>query len=312
MLVKSADVEFPMIVDEVIKPGLRQNIEREILSLAVSEGVGAIDKPGPNPARSIGLQTPSRPDKDMSKAHRDPEIVIFGAAKNRLDHAGEVNLIVAAKYTVVVAVYSPPDAAGKKLRANFIGVGVADKAEQISTLGCELETRRVKRFKRRQIQLGARFWFTSAGLAPGEAGDTEKQREDISRESHQRAKTIFRVPAIAIKGRHGHAAVMKNLFVFGVFVAGLLGTESLQATEDNAASLADAVWKASGGENWPQVKTIDFTFVVEKEGKPVVSAEHHWDVGAMTDRVKWKGRDVTVNLVTPAQLRMRKMLTPAG
>jgi hypothetical protein len=92
---------------------------------------------------------------------------------------------------------------------------------------------------------------------------------------------------------------MKNLFVSSVFVAGLLGTGILRAAEDNTAALADAVWKASGGENWPQVKTIDFTFVVEKEGKPVVSAEHHWDVGAMTDRVKWKGRDVTVNLADP-------------
>ena len=92
---------------------------------------------------------------------------------------------------------------------------------------------------------------------------------------------------------------MKNLFVSSVFVAGLLGTGILYAAEDNAAALADAVWKASGGESWPQVKTIDFTFVVEKEGKQVVSAEHHWDVGAMTDRVKWKGRDVTVNLADP-------------
>jgi len=91
---------------------------------------------------------------------------------------------------------------------------------------------------------------------------------------------------------------MKKLFVSGV-VAGLLGVGILHAAEDNAASLADAVWKASGGENWPQVKAVDFTFVVEKEGKTLVSAEHHWDVAAMTDRVKWKGRDVTVNLADP-------------
>lgn len=72
------------------------------------------------------------------------------------------------------------------------------------------------------------------------------------------------------------------------------------AAADDAAQLADAVWKASGGENWPNVKTIDFTFAVEKGGKTLLSAEHHWDVAAQTDRVKWKGKDVTVNLVDPA------------
>ncbi|MBA3608156.1 MAG: hypothetical protein H0W43_06555 [Chthoniobacterales bacterium] len=72
------------------------------------------------------------------------------------------------------------------------------------------------------------------------------------------------------------------------------------AAAEEAAPLAEAVWKASGGENWPNVKTIDFTFAVEKGGQTLVSAEHHWDVVAQTDRVKWKGKDVTVNLADPA------------
>jgi hypothetical protein len=66
-----------------------------------------------------------------------------------------------------------------------------------------------------------------------------------------------------------------------------------------AGQLADAVWQASGGENWPNVKAIDFTFAVEKGGKTLVSAAHHWDVVAQTDHVKWKGKDVTVNLADP-------------
>ncbi len=74
----------------------------------------------------------------------------------------------------------------------------------------------------------------------------------------------------------------------------------LVAAADEAAQLADAVWKASGGENWASVKTIDFTFAVEKGGETLVSAEHHWDVVAQTDRVKWKGKEVTVNLAEPA------------
>lgn len=68
-----------------------------------------------------------------------------------------------------------------------------------------------------------------------------------------------------------------------------------------AQKLADAVWQASGGPDWPNVRTIDFTFAVEKNGKTVAKAEHHWDVAAQTDRVQWKGKDVTVNLAEPAK-----------
>jgi hypothetical protein len=94
---------------------------------------------------------------------------------------------------------------------------------------------------------------------------------------------------------------MKKLFALGLVVAGPLVFGLLGAADDSesGASLANAVWKASGGENWPNVKTIDFTFAVEKEGKTVASVEHHWDVAAQTDRVKWKGKDVTVNLAKP-------------
>ncbi len=76
---------------------------------------------------------------------------------------------------------------------------------------------------------------------------------------------------------------------------------SLLAAEESgdAVQLADAVWKASGGENWSNVKSIDFTFTVEKEGKTVASAEHHWKVDAQTDHVKWKDKDVTVDLADP-------------
>lgn len=84
-------------------------------------------------------------------------------------------------------------------------------------------------------------------------------------------------------------------------LAVLLANAKVTAADDaSARQLADAVWKAAGAANWPEVKTIDFTFAVEKEGKTVASVEHHWDVAAWTDRVKWKGKDVTVNLMNPA------------
>ena len=76
------------------------------------------------------------------------------------------------------------------------------------------------------------------------------------------------------------------------------------AAEDSSGQeppLATALWKASGGENWDEVKQIDFTFVVEQEGKKIFAAQHSWNVAAGTDTVKWtdkqgKDHNVTVNL----------------
>jgi len=79
-------------------------------------------------------------------------------------------------------------------------------------------------------------------------------------------------------------------------------TSSLAQNNDaKAQQLATAVWQASGGEKWPAVKEIFFTFDVEKNNQPVLLAEHDWKVDAGTDRVRWNGKDVTVNLVSPAQ-----------
>jgi hypothetical protein len=86
------------------------------------------------------------------------------------------------------------------------------------------------------------------------------------------------------------------------------GTTSLAADEASgkADQLAREVWKASGGENWSKVRTLRFTFIVEQDAKALSSAEHIWDVAAGTDQVKWKGRDVTVNLAAPAQAEDEK------
>jgi hypothetical protein len=94
-----------------------------------------------------------------------------------------------------------------------------------------------------------------------------------------------------------------KLKLSGLVAVVLLGVCSVQAQEqsDRARQLATDVWKASGGENWSQVKEVRFTFVVEQEGKEVASVQHHWDVVAGTDRVQWKGKDVTVNLGAPGE-----------
>ena len=82
-----------------------------------------------------------------------------------------------------------------------------------------------------------------------------------------------------------------------------LPTTSSRAQDNDAKAqqLATAVWQASGGAKWSAVKEIFFTFDVEKNNQPVLRAEHDWKVDAGTDRVRWNGKDVTVNLVSPAQ-----------
>jgi hypothetical protein len=82
-----------------------------------------------------------------------------------------------------------------------------------------------------------------------------------------------------------------------------LTTVAVRAEEppDKAQQLAKDVWKASGGENWGKVKELHFTYIVEQDGKELSRAEHDWNVAAGTDRVKWKGKDVTVNVAAPAQ-----------
>ena len=71
--------------------------------------------------------------------------------------------------------------------------------------------------------------------------------------------------------------------------------------DQKAQQLARELWQASGGESWRNVSELRFTFIVEENGKELARAEHHWNVAAGTDRVKWKGKDVTVNLASPAQ-----------
>lgn len=93
------------------------------------------------------------------------------------------------------------------------------------------------------------------------------------------------------------------MLVLLLMAAILLPRTAFSAKADSASGeqLAKEVWQACGGENWANVKAIDFTFAVEKGGKVVSQAEHHWDVAAQTDHVRWKDKDVTVDLAQPAQ-----------
>lgn len=81
---------------------------------------------------------------------------------------------------------------------------------------------------------------------------------------------------------------------------------ALAQSKQSAAELADEVFRASGGDVWPDVERIRFTFVVEQDGKPVTQAEHDWDVKRGTDTVTWNGKTVTVNLTGPHETDEQK------
>jgi len=98
---------------------------------------------------------------------------------------------------------------------------------------------------------------------------------------------------------NSNIAVTVSLIAFMTATGG-----AADQTPSEAEQLATDFWKASGGENWPKIEEIQFTFSVEQDGKAVFSAHHVWNVANGTDEVKWKdkqGKDhqVTANLATP-------------
>ena len=106
---------------------------------------------------------------------------------------------------------------------------------------------------------------------------------------------------------NSHIAVIVSLIVFMKATAG-----AAEESPSQAEPLATDLWKASGGENWPKIEEIHFTFSVEQEGKPIFTARHIWNVANGTDEVKWKdkqGKDhqVTANIVNPPTEEEGKM-----
>lgn len=105
-------------------------------------------------------------------------------------------------------------------------------------------------------------------------------------------------------GRSGTLGLMKPYIAAVISV--LAVAPAMPAADEPSRTeppLATELWKASGGENWDKVKQIDFTFVVEQDGKKIFAAQHSWNVAAGTDTVKWtdkqgKDHNVTVNLAS--------------
>src|SRR5438093_951646 len=93
-----------------------------------------------------------------------------------------------------------------------------------------------------------------------------------------------------------------NLFAADEMAPSMDGTKSTPKPKtdliaDSANMLAEAVIKASGGDHWQNVKTLDFTFnVAGQDGKTVASVKHHWDIPMDTDTVTANGKTMTMNL----------------
>jgi hypothetical protein len=94
---------------------------------------------------------------------------------------------------------------------------------------------------------------------------------------------------------------MKPLVVAFVALFFAAGASAAEEQDAKAQQLAHDVWKASGGENWPKITRLQFTFVVEQDGNERARVVHDWDVRKGTDHVKWKGKEVTASLANPPQ-----------
>ncbi|MGI8438406.1 MAG: hypothetical protein ACR2NX_16150 [Chthoniobacterales bacterium] len=95
---------------------------------------------------------------------------------------------------------------------------------------------------------------------------------------------------------------MKRLLLAGaVIFSTVLLTSAAEEKDAKAEQLAKDVWQASGGDNWGKIKKLQFTFIVEDNGKELARASHDWKVVDETDHVTWKDKDVTVNLAAPEQ-----------
>jgi hypothetical protein len=91
------------------------------------------------------------------------------------------------------------------------------------------------------------------------------------------------------------------MFTLVLIVSMLLQPAATQPADQGAAPIIDAVVQAAGGDVWPTVKRLRFTFNVEEDGKLAVSRRHDWDLRAgkdvVTDLVK-KTDPVSVDLAT--------------
>src|SRR6266571_1266825 len=110
----------------------------------------AVDPARPNPAREVGEQSATRPNKVVAHAEIESEVMVLDSAKNRLGDAADVKLIVTPQ--PAIAPYdAPSNTRCQKLRADLIISRRIDSPEQVSRLDRKFEAPRIK-FSRRKFR----------------------------------------------------------------------------------------------------------------------------------------------------------------
>src|SRR5436190_4638652 len=180
MFIKRANIHLPTSIDFIRHTDAGQNVEGEILALRSAHVGVTVDPAQAEPARKIGNEPPVRPDKIITAAEIDAEVMVLHSAKDRLGHQGETKLIVTAS-PVVAVVHAPANSSGNKFRPDLVTTGVAENAKQIARLNGDFEPRRIKRFAGR---------YAGDGVAGKKRFDKKRHAQNSRAEKLHLARTI--------------------------------------------------------------------------------------------------------------------------
>src|SRR6059058_2959069 len=90
MLIERADVHAGALVHAIRKPGRRQDVEREILTLRTKYVCVAVDNAESDAAGDVGCDAPARLHEIVTHPGGDTEVVRLRSAEDRLGHAEEI------------------------------------------------------------------------------------------------------------------------------------------------------------------------------------------------------------------------------
>ena len=130
------------------------------------------------------------------------------------------------------------------------------------------------------------------GPSPQKPGAAQGQTRPKSTMVSWKGRSIFGVLAIAMKAADGHVAVMEKIarspFHRRLHVPNRSRFRGgrFRKCRPTCASCMEGKWGAELAER----KGDRLHFCGGKRRQTLVSAEHHWDVAAQTDHVKWKGK----------------------
>src|SRR4029453_18890461 len=103
----------------------------------------AVDPTQTEPARDVGNKAATWPNKIVTHAKVQSEIVVLNPLENRFGEGADVKLIVTAQPTITLY-HAPADARRNKFCADLIIARGIDDAEQISGLERQLKPVRIE------------------------------------------------------------------------------------------------------------------------------------------------------------------------